>query len=611
MSKQEFGGRYRVSGPIASGGMAEVLMARDELLDRPVALKTLHPQYANDKAFIERFRREAQAVASLNDPRIVSIFDWGSDNGTYFIVMEYVEGRTLREMIQSEGPLSPERAVEIAADVCGALDIAHQKGIVHRDVKPANIAVTRNGQTKVMDFGIARATTDSGTTMTQAGTVIGTANYLSPEQAQGMAVDARSDVYSVGVVLYEMLTREVPFKGDSPVAIAYKHVKEDPAPPSMLNHEVTPGIDAVVMKALAKNPDNRYTTALEMKQDLERIIRGEEVEATPILPPDQTAVMEPADRTMVMPAPSLPSASPRRKAVAYLLIVSLFLSVLVLAGLLIASLFGGAGTTVEVPRVAGLTKDEAVKRIQGAGLKAIIDPNEFSDSVPEGTVVSQDPEDGRKVPKGSDIHLIVSKGPSQVAVPSVVGMTQTEAENALKEAGLRVGAITNKFDSSVPAGKVIDQDPAAGSTLDRDKPVNLIVSGGAKTVRVPDLTGLDEDNARQRLSDIGLIAKTVDTCNTSQRDGRVMDQNPAAGQELAEGSTVTLTINRVPKVPKVIGQTEESAVKELQDAGFKVEIIETTPPPGKNVDTVVAQDPAPGTSSCKGDTVTITVEKSA
>ena len=607
MSAQQFGGRYVVSGPIASGGMAEVLMARDELLDRPVALKTLHPQFAQDKAFIERFRREAQAAASLNDPRIVSIYDWGSDNGTYFIVMEYVEGKTLREIIQSEGPLSPERAVEIAADVCGALQLAHQKGIVHRDVKPANIAITKSGQTKVMDFGIARAITDPGATMTQTGTVIGTANYFSPEQAQGMPVDARSDVYSMGVVLYEMLTREVPFKGDSPVAIAYKHVKEDPAPPSLLNHEVSPGLDAVVMKALAKNPDNRYQSALEMQQDLERLLSGEAVEATPVLPPDQTAMMEPADRTSIMPAPALPEASPRRKALAYFLIVSLFLSVLVLGGVLLFSLFGGGGPSVEVPLVTGLTKDAAVKALRDRGLKPLIDAPEFSDSVPEGSVISQDPSDGTKASKGDEVHIVVSKGPAQVDVPDLVGMTQTEAEAALRAVGLRVGTITNKNDKETPAGQVISQDPAPGSTVARERTVDIVVSGGARTVRVPDLTGLDEASARSRLLDLGLTANVVDTCKVSERDDRVLDQDPKAGQEVTEGSAVRLTINRAPKVPSVLGQSEASAVKELQDAGFKVEIKEVPAPDHK--DDVIDQDPNAGTAACKGDTVTITVEK--
>ncbi|HEX2053272.1 MAG TPA: protein kinase, partial [Actinomycetota bacterium] len=260
---KQYGGRYQIQGSIASGGMAEVFVARDLLLDRLVALKLMHPEFARNKAFIERFRREAQAAASLNDSRVVAIYDWGSDSGTYFIVMEYVEGSTLAEIISTSGPLPIAKAAKIAIEVLGGLHLAHQKGIVHRDVKPANIAITVGGQVKVMDFGIARAASDGAVTVTQTGMVIGTASYFSPEQAQGKPVDARSDIYSTGVVLYEMLTGVVPFRGESPVAVAYKHVSEDPTPPRALAEDIPPALEAVVMKALAKNPDNRYQTALQ------------------------------------------------------------------------------------------------------------------------------------------------------------------------------------------------------------------------------------------------------------------------------------------------------------------------------------------------------------
>lgn len=602
---KQYGGRYSVSGTIASGGMAEVFIAHDEMLNRPVALKILHPQFAKDTSFIERFRREAQAAASINDPRIVSIYDWGSDDGTYYIVMEYVEGKTLREIISSEGPLTPERAVEITADVCGALHLAHQKGIVHRDVKPANIAITKTGQTKVMDFGIARAAADGGQTMTQTGTVIGTANYFSPEQAQGLAVDARSDVYSAGVVLYEMLTREVPFKADTAVAIAYKHVKEDPVPPSALNAEIPAELDAIVMKALAKNPDNRYATAAEMQQDLTRLLRGDPVEATPLLPPDQTAMMQSADRTTVMPVEVTGSASPRRKAIAYALISAMFISLLILGLLGLYSLFGHNGAQVEVPDVRGQALEQAQKTLKALGLHGEVGSQDFSETVKEGSVISQDPEDGRKLAKGSSVSLVISKGAARVDVPDLVNKNKTEAEALLKAAGLELGAVNNTFNSEVPSGQILSQDPRGGQRVDRGSSVDVVISGGKQTHRVPNLVGLDEQSARSRLLDANLNPAVNATCNVSESNDKVLAQDPPPGTELEEGSTVTLSVNKTAKVPNVIGQSEASAKAELEAAGFKVEIIENDQP--GDHDEVIKQDPSAGNIACKGDTVTITV----
>lgn len=609
---RQYGGRYQVTGSIASGGMAEVYHAQDQLLGRSVALKVLHPEYARDRVFIERFRREAQAAASLNDPRIVSVFDWGSDDGTYYLVMEYVEGKTLREMIKSEGPLSAERAAKLAADVCSALEIAHQHGIVHRDVKPANIVVTQSGQTKVMDFGIARAAADSGQTMTQTGTVMGTANYLSPEQAQGLAVDARSDVYSAGVVLYEMLTNEVPFKADTAVAIAYKHVKEDPAPPSDLNHEIPAALDAIVMKALAKNPDNRYQTAREMRQDLERVLRGESVQATPLLPPDQTiAVDMRGGATQVLPVQTTQETSRRRKTLAYLLVITMFLGVLVALVSLLISFLGQSAPQVVVPDVVGLSFEDAERRLDAEGLNAVLDRREYSETIQQDFVISQDPDDGLKVAQGARVLLVVSRGPERIDVPDLRGKTLEVAQQLLEEADLKLGATTTVSSDEVEDGLIVSQDPTSGTRVQRGSSVDVEVSSGKQTVLVPNVTGVDVERAKQLLTDRGLnpVVKTG-VCNTGERNNVVLDQDPAPREEVREGSDVTITVNEAPRVPDVRGQTEGEARKELEEAGFVVRVKYDGPTPITDAEgRVTKQDPQPGKAQCKGDTVEITVTR--
>ncbi|MGH2705762.1 MAG: Stk1 family PASTA domain-containing Ser/Thr kinase [Actinomycetota bacterium] len=603
-----YGGRYEVTGRVASGGMAEVFVARDRLLGRSVAVKVLHPEFARDRSFIERFRREAQAAASLNDPRVVSIYDWGSDDGTYYIVMEYVQGRSLRDIIEAEGPLPPEQAADIAADVCAALDFAHRHGIVHRDVKPANIMITPSGQTKVTDFGIARQSLDPGQTVTQTGTVIGTASYLSPEQAQGMPVDARSDVYSVGVVLYEMLTREVPFKADTPVAVAYKHVKEDPVPPSRLNPQVTPELDAIALRAMAKNPDNRYLSAEEMRLDLERALVGDPVEATPLLPPDQTAMFQPADRTTVLPAPPLPASRARRKAVAYALIGLMFVGILVAVVALVFSAFfgGGTGKTVEVPNVAGKTLLDAQRQLDSAGLRSRVDRYEFNEQTPD-TVIGQDPEDGRKVPGSSLVLLVVSKGPEQVEVPELRNKTLEEATKALDDLGLKVGATPRQFSLDIEEGRVLEQDPRPRERVDPGGSVDLVLSAGKEQATVPNVRGVSEQKAREALLDAGLNVSTKDFCDTGAAPGIVLEQSPAAGTKIPKGDNVEITVNRARQVPGVVGQTEASAKSELEAAGFRTTSVYRDNVPLVQ-DRVFKTDPDVGEVACPGDFVTLTVE---
>lgn len=610
MIGRRYGDRYEVSRELGSGGMAEVYLARDEQLGRNIALKVMHSEYARDRSFIERFRREAQAAARLNDPRVVSIYDWGSDNGTYYIVMEYVDGQTLREILHSEGRLESNRAAEIAADICDALHIAHEQGIVHRDIKTANIIVTHGRQTKVTDFGIARAATETGQTVTQTGTVIGTAAYLSPEQAQGMPVDGRSDIYSAAVVLYEMLTGEVPFKGDTPVAIAYKHVTQHPKPPSAINPTIPEELDAIVMKGLAKNPENRFQTAEEMGRDLRNFLRGDPVEATPVLADQDTIVTRRTDRTAVIggvpvddATTVLPAttASRGRRGLVYTLTFLLFLGIIVAVIALVYSLLS-SGPTVAVPGVVGKTFDEAKQILEDEDFVVVRGPDRSHETIAAGLVMLQSPPDGQKAPKGSPVTLTVSLGPLQTEVPNVAGKSEQEAEEVLLDANLKKGGVRREPSDTVPEGQVIGTDPAAGQTVNRDTSVTLIISSGKRTVKVPNVVGISEEAARERLLNAGLEVKTVKVCQTGDNDNRVLDQNPDANEEVGEGTEVTITVNDTQIVPNVIDQTEASARAELEQAGF---LVEVTRRPGP--DRVTRQDPDQGIPACAGSVVKITV----
>jgi serine/threonine-protein kinase len=610
---RQYGGRYGITKRIASGGMAEVFMAKDELLGRTVALKLLHPEFARDGAFIERFRREARAAASLSDPRIVSIFDWGSDQGTYYIVMEYVEGKSLKEMIQSEGPFTAQRAVEIAADVAAALHAAHKRGIVHRDVKPANIIVTPSGETKVMDFGIARAPQDSGQTVTQTGTVMGTANYISPEQALAMPVDARSDVYSSGVVLYEMLTGDVPFKADTAVAIAYKHVKEDPAAPSALNPDVSPDVDAVVLKAMAKNPDNRYQSADEMRQDLERLLRGHPTEATPLLP-DRTAVIRPGggETIALTPTDLMPvrpaGQSDGRKTAVITLVIIMFLGLIGAAVGIGFSLVGNGNEPIVVPNVVGLKFTDAARQLNAAGLKYKLGEEEFSEEYERGEVARQEPEDGRKVAADDEVTLFLSSGPDRVTVPELTGKTPDQAKKILEDADLSLGSIANGHSDTVPQGQIMKQVPAALEKAERGKAVDVTVSAGRETATLVDVTGVGQEQARQALISAGFNTASKETCDAGKRDDLVVAQDPQPGN-IPKGSTVTITVNRTTAVPNVRDMAENEAITSLQNRGFQVEVIEQSVLIPTKKGLVIDQNPEAGAVACRGDEVSITVQK--
>jgi len=528
------GGRYSLGETIGAGGMAEVFGGMDIRLGREVAVKVLRADLARDPAFQDRFRREAQSAASLNAPCIVSVYDTGEDNGVPYIVMEYVEGRTLRDVLQTEGRLLPQRALEVGADICAALDVAHGAGIVHRDIKPGNVMLTQRGEVKVMDFGIARAIADTSSTMTQTAAVIGTAAYLSPEQARGEHVDARSDIYSTGCLLYELVTGTPPFTGDSPVAVAYQHVREDPTPPSAYDESLSPAVDAVVLKAMAKNPVNRYQSADEMREDLLRAAAGEPVLAVPFLTePEPT----------VVPAGGL--RVPRRRGRGPLLglFVVVLLAVILAVALLVKSLLGNDSGLISTPSVVGLSQQDATLRLANGGLQVGKVQQTF-DPKPAGTVVAQSPEAGFLIGKGDKVDLTVSKGIEMTVVPQIIGQSQAEAEAQLRSSKLVIAQVIPR-DVNMPAGQVLAMQPPPGTQVPVGTKVTLVVASG--NVQVPDLRGKTQEEAVAALQKLG-FSVGIEPRDDPAKPGTVLDQRPV--NSLApRGSTIVIVVARVPASP--------------------------------------------------------------
>jgi eukaryotic-like serine/threonine-protein kinase len=504
VSESVLGGRYRVEARIGSGGMAEVFRGVDTVLDRTVAIKVLLPQFARDAGFVARFSREAQAAARLNHPDIVGVFDTGTDGDTKFIVMEFIEGRTLADFLATGGKPSTNQAIDLAQRVAQALSAAHAQGIVHRDIKPANVMVTRDGSLKVMDFGIARMSTD--VTAPQTSSVLGTPTYLSPEQAQGQPVDARSDIYSLGILLYELLVGRPPFTGDSPVAIAYKQVNEAPIPPSQLNPDVPASLDAVVMKALAKNPANRYQTAESFSEDLERVRRGQHVEATPLLPAagEATQVISRPQATQVLP-PQEEQPGSGRKVWLGVLIGILVVGILGAGGYFLANaLNDSGGDSVPMPNVVGKQFDEAQVQLNGLGFANVERKNKESDK-PEGEVLGQSVEEGTLVNTDETITLTVATPIKQFPVPDLKCKTVEEATALLTDAHLALGTQTpvTSNDCEGQPNMIVSQDVDPDTLVDRDWPINVEVSTGPATLTVPDVTCTPIGAARSQLINAG------------------------------------------------------------------------------------------------------------
>ena len=540
------GGRYRVERELGRGGMAKVFLGTDTVLGRTVAIKILAPQFADDEGFVQRFRREAQAAASISHPAIVSVFDTGSDDGVHYIVMEYVEGRTLAEFLTGGGRIMPDRAIAITQEVCRALDAAHAQGVIHRDIKPGNIMLNPRGEVKVTDFGIARMTTTADT-VAQTAAILGTASYLSPEQAQGQPVDGRSDLYSLGCVLYEMVTGRPPFLGDSPVAVASKQVLEQPVAPSKLNPDITQDLDAVILRSLAKNPANRYQSAEEMRADLERVARGLPVEATPLLAPAATQAFDRPDQsTAVLPPPEPERRSPWVPVAVTLILIAILGAVL---WFLAANLLGGddkqTSVKIAVPPVVGERQKAAEDLLVAAGL-TVGDvtkvPAADATQVP-GTVSAQDPPAGTEVEEGSAVNLTVIAAPDAVVVPPLEGLSPDQATALLTNAGL-VAAFQEESSDTVPEGSITRTDPPSGTEVDPGSTVTVFVSTGKGTVAVPEVRCQSFNAAQNQLQKAGLSAvissDTVDLNPACPHGNKVAAQDPAPGTEVQLGSTVTL-----------------------------------------------------------------------
>jgi eukaryotic-like serine/threonine-protein kinase len=571
-----FNDRYEMHRRLARGGMSDVYLARDLLLERPVAVKVLFPEFAKDPTFVERFRREAQAAANLNHPNIVAVYDWGQQSGTYFIVMEYIEGRSLSEIVRTEGPLHPRRAAEITADVAAALGFAHRNGVVHRDIKPGNIMIAPSGQVKVADFGIAQAVA-GGTeaNLTQAGAVMGTATYFSPEQAQGKPVDPRSDLYSLGCVLYEMLTTRPPFSGDTPVAIAYKHVQEPAPRPSSTGVAVPPALEAIVAQLMAKDPAQRYASAEDLRADLRNYLEGLPVSAlrspaalaaglavgtaagavvggTQALPP--TAVS--GSPTGTVPTGSQPA--PKRRSATFLWVL-LGVLVVLAAGLLFLATRLDRNSTVQkqVPDVTTLTVDVATSKLEAAGfkVKAVEVPNADH---PNGYVFGQSPVGGSNADEGSTVTLQVSKGAGQVKVPLVVGFTQAAATSLLDSQGFTV-RVTQQNSPNVPIGQVMQQSPSADQLADKGSEVDITVSSGPATISVPDVHGQSAASAAANLAADGFRVTTVNQSSTTIAAGIVIGTNPAAGIQVAPHSPVTIIVSSGPPATSSTSSTTSSS----------------------------------------------------
>jgi serine/threonine-protein kinase len=608
------GGRYELGDQIARGGTAQVFLARDLLLGRPVALKVLFSELSADSAFVERFRREAQAAANLSHPNIVPVFDWGETDSTYYIVMEYVDGEALSSIIRTQAPLTSAQAASVASDIAKALAYAHRHGVVHRDVKPGNVLITADGQVKVTDFGIARAM-GVDEQITQTGLVMGTATYFSPEQAQGLGVDGRSDVYALGVVLYEMVAGRPPFVGESPVAIAYQHVREHPQPPSAYNPDVSPALEAIILQAMAKLPKERYQSAEEFRADLERFAHGQPVlararreEAATIAVPATPSVAR-----AVAPAVAGTAQLPAKRTTPYWLgsggVFAVALGLIVYFGGHSLGYFGGA-PYFNIPNVEGLSAKAAFTKLKADSLDPVAKKVKGNLSN-AGKVINQDPTSPTQVAKGQKVTIYVARPPASIPIPDVTRLTMVVAKSTLKNLGFRwkisfvaptVPGLTN--------GEVVDEIPGPPMKAPPGTRITLDVVEGTLTVKVPSFNGMTEAQADAAISSLGLNVGTPTTQYSSTvAQGLVISSSPASGQKVKDGTTVNLVISAgsLVAVPYVVYETVEQAEQDVSTAGLTAFIIAVQARTPDQAGLVIHQSPAAGRSVQPGSQVDLYV----